>query len=256
MNPNVKMNFDQSEYKILYMKYKAYLLPFFVVVISIILFIQFIIPQMNEYNERKQQEKALVQKIALLKDNLTYLSSLDGSTLDSNLRLVEEAYPRKKDYVGIIKAISRGSAMTGVTVGDYGFSVGDLSTNSAQVIDRPTISINLTALATLSKTKEFLKNFSTLFPLSEFINVNSSGTNAAFALIFFYKPFFVAEQNVSEPVSELTKDEEELIGKLQSYSVSVLSTPVIPIPTPQPAASPPASLITPSPVSTGSAAIR
>lgn len=255
MNPNIKMNFDQSEYKILYVKYKVYLLPFIVVTVSIILFIQFIIPQINEYNERKQQEKALVEKLTLLKDNLTYLSSLDDAKLDSNLRLVEDAYPRKKDYVGIIKAISRGATTTGVTIGDYGFSVGDLSTKSAQVIERPAISLNLTAIATIPKTKEFLKNFSTLFPLSEFVSVNSSGTNATFAVIFFYKPFFVAEKNVSEPVSELSKDEEELIKKLESYTLPSFLTPVIPIPSPQPTASPSASIVIPSPISTGSATI-
>src|SRR3990167_3378504 len=90
---NKKFNFDQSTIRILYYRNKEYIIPSAIILICLILFIKFIIPQGQELFLIKEKEKETQTRVENLKKNLNFLSSVDSSDLDSKLEIASNPFP-------------------------------------------------------------------------------------------------------------------------------------------------------------------
>lgn len=214
---NKKINFDQSTIRILYYKYKEFMIPVFIILVCVILFVKLIIPQIEDIRFTKDEEKVTAEHINDLKKDLVFLSALNSENLDSQLDIASSALPSTKDFVGIINSISSSAVDSGVRLEDFRFSVGELSTASAKLNTRPFLQINLAVKGNIDGTKAFLKNLAKSFPLSETTSLEAGDSASTLITIFYYKPYPPIELNDEVPQRPLNKKEVDMINKISNW---------------------------------------
>lgn len=212
-----KFSLDKGTYKVLYERYREYLAPFVVIFVCFVLIIKVIIPQVQDFIEALKTVKELQGQIAVLKNNVQFLTSLNDSALDSKMRVASSALPAEKDFVGILNAVTAASARAGVSLGDFSFAVGELSTKSAQLAGQPTIQVALTVGGDAFLAQRFIQELSKTVPLSEVLNVAVSGRSSSLTTVFFYKVFPPIQFDGSKPIFALSQSEDQLLNKLSSW---------------------------------------
>lgn len=245
----------QNTLHFVYIRIKGYIFPFCVMFGCLLLILYFILPQWQDYLDTKAKEEALKQKIAVLKQNDKFLSSLDENTIASNYQLVSSALPSEKDFVGIINAIADSSAASGVKLGDFGLSIGSLSTPSAQVQVTPTFSVGLQVTGDLSSLRNFIQRLSQSFPISQITAIAESQQTFSVEVNFFYKALPLNTIPVDAPVKPLSKSASDLLNTLLSWqqNASVIPTPQTTQPLQQPASSSAILILSPTPLASSSA---
>src|SRR3989344_6306957 len=180
---------DKGTYKILYYRYKAFIIPILTILVCLVVVVKFIIPQINSFFSLNEERKLLSAKIAILKANADFLANLNEDDLDLKLQIVSAALPAEKDFTGILNAVSKTANDSRVSVDDYLLSIGDLSIKSAQVSQAPSIKILLKVNTGLDGTQRFLNELNNSLPISEVSSVQTGGNSSSISTIFYYKPF-------------------------------------------------------------------
>lgn len=220
-----KINVSSSTLKILYYKNKEYFLPFFVILVNIFIFLIFLLPQIQELSQLRNNENVLKLHVEELNSKIALLSSLDKEKLNSDLDVALSALPMEKDYASILYGISRASERAGVTLQDYNFSVGDLSTSSAQQVSRlPKISINLSVIGDINRTKQFIKNLYETFPISSIVSVQLTNSSSSLVVDFYFKLSPYTNFNMTMPLKELSSSEKAILETINSLKGKSLST--------------------------------
>lgn len=237
MNINVdntkKFNIDSNTLFILYRHYKDYLLPLVVIISCIALVFLIVIPQIQQYFVSQDQLKAEQEKLNVLKNNYNYLSSLDDTKLDADLKSLSQALPPNKDFAGIMNAIAVVSAKTGVAVGDFEFSVGDLAKSNDEISAYPSIKIEVNLGGNAQAITRFSTELLKTVPLSEVTSIKTSGNLSVLLILFYYKSF--PPQNISSetPIVPINEKNLSLINEIASWNISsgdliLPLTPLIP----------------------------
>lgn len=214
---NTKLSFDKGTFGILYQRYREYIVPVATLFVCAALIVGVVIPQIQEFVETQNHVKEIQGQIAVLKNNVQFLTSLDDSALDSKMGIASSALPAEKDFAGILNAITTASARSGVSLGDFSFAVGELSTKSAQVTPQPSIQVALTVSGSVLSTQRFIQELSKTMPLSEVLNAAISGNSSTLTTVFYYRVFPPIKFDERTPLSGLSQSEEQLLNKLASW---------------------------------------
>lgn len=212
-----KFSLDKGAYKILYERYREYIAPVAVIFVCFVLIIKIIIPQVHDFVATLNIVKEMQEQIAVLKNNVQFLTSLEDQALDSQMQIASSALPMEKDFAGILNAITTASARSGVSLGDFSFAVGELSTKSAQLARQPTIAVTLTVGGDAFLAQRFIQELAKTVPLSEVLNVAVSGRSSSLTTVFYYKVFPPIQFDATKPLSALSQNEEQLLNKLSSW---------------------------------------
>lgn len=194
---NKKVNLDIEVLKTLYSENKESLIPIGMIFASIVLMIFFIVPQVNGFFQKQNQIAREKEKLNNLKESLSTLSKESDLTLDSNLKIVSQALPPNKDFAAILNAISSTASVTGVSLGDFEFQIGNITKENIIPTGTPNIKISLNISGSTSQTIAFIKELRKTIPISQVAGAKSSGSFAAIEIVFYYKPF--PPQGVTDP---------------------------------------------------------
>ena len=120
---NEKINADLKSLKFILNKNKVYIFPIVVILVSIMLFSQFVIPQADALLAAREEALATSLKIETLKANLDILTNINEETLDSQLKTLSLALPLSKDFFGILNSVYSTVQKTGVDLGNFSFKI-------------------------------------------------------------------------------------------------------------------------------------
>ena len=154
---NKKVNLNAEILKTIYEENKEFLLPIGVIFTSILLLIFFIFPEFNGYFQKREAVLMEQEKLNNLKESLSAISSIDDSILSQDLEIVSRALPPNKDFAAILNAISQAASVTGVSLGDFEFQIGDITKTNTTPASTPSIKISLNITADTLSTVAFLK---------------------------------------------------------------------------------------------------
>jgi hypothetical protein len=224
-----KINIDFENLLVLYKHYKDFLLPIGVILVSILVIIYVVFPQIQQYFSSQDLVKAEQQKLDALNSNYNLLTSLDDAKIASNLDTLSAALPPEKDFAGIIDAISYVSAKTGVSVGNFEFSLGDLSASNFAGTAYPSTKIDISLKGDPKSIVEFAHELTKTMPIAEVTALNISGDSGTLTVLFYYKPYPVQSVSDQTPIAPLSAKQLSLIKELSSWnSVGQTSLPVLP----------------------------
>ena len=213
---NGKIQVDNAVLRILYFKYKSYLLPVIVFVLSWIAFSQLVFPQVQTFLAQKDQIAANEQTLAVLSQNYNTVVSFNDTSLQQLLDTANQALPSTKDFAGILTAISNAAGVAGVTVNDYSFNVGAL--NGIALVTpgiEQNITIELTIDGNLAQAKEFIQALSNQLPISQVTSLTQESTSAtAISAEFYYNPLPKFVVNGTTPLPIISVAQKQLLEKL------------------------------------------
>lgn len=215
MNP--KTNIDVELFKLLYEKYKEYILPIAIIFASILLIVNVTIPQINELFGLAQQRKAENEKLSTLNNNLKIFTELNDGILDSQLTIATDALPANKDFASILNAVSISADKAGVFLGDYEFEVGDLSSGLATA-NFPSLELTLIVSGESRSILRFVDELYRSNPVSEVINLEMNNNRATVTTIFYYKPFSEKTLNYNLPIQSISQKNLETIDTISSWN--------------------------------------
>lgn len=215
-----KEGLNRNTFRTLYYHNKNNIFPLLIIIICLFLFLQFILPQIQELSLIKTQESAIRGRINSLQTKYNLIQSFDDSNLEANFQTVSDTLPPYKNYAGIINGVSRTAAVSGISLSDFSFSVGDLSTKSAILSAPPSISISLSLKGNLAATKRFIQNLSKESPLSEVVSIQANDSGATINTLFYYKPFPPLQFNSDIPIQPLSEQNYTLLNTLSSWKSS------------------------------------
>lgn len=215
---NAPIPINQTTFRILYLRYKSYTVPVVVIFICIIIFVGFVLPQIQSWFSLQSDIITEQNTLTTLNQNLTFASKLDQATLKKNLILAASAVPQEKDFESVLNAVSDAAVLSNVSLGDYSFVVGDLNTSIVQ----SNLQIIITINGGISDVERYLAHLKNEFPLSEVTDVRVSPTSSTLTAIFYYKTIGKIAFNDTQQLAPLTKKENDLLSSLQKLqSVSV-----------------------------------
>lgn len=213
-----KVNLELSNLTVLYQHYKDYFLPLGVILACVLIVFFVVIPQLQQYFSLQEQLKNETQKLAVLKSNYFFLTNLDDAKSNSNLSVLSLALPQNKDFAGIMNAISYASAKVGVSVGDFEFSVGELSGADEGVTSYPSIKIDVSLVGSVQDIIQFVAELYKTAPVNEATSVKISGNSGNITVLFYYKtsPSANVDDNVLIPA--LSTNDNQLIKDVSLWN--------------------------------------
>ena len=223
-------NIDASTLRLLYGRYKDFIVPFFVMVAVFLLVVRVIVPQIQDLFKANEEQKAAMETLTVMQNNLNLLKSIDDSTLDSQLAIVSTALPINKDFGLILNTLSDVSNKASVTLGDFRLNVGSLSKEEDNG-KFTTFKVELIVKGSVNAVDDFVGWLSKTFPLSEVTAVSLQGSSSTVAIGFYYKPFTRLQHDDSLPISRVSNKGLSLIDKI---STTFFSTAQVPSENPMP----------------------
>lgn len=255
--------FGQNDIRYFYYRYKDskyYAISIFALTITVCIMLLFgiIIPQIEKYLSIRTEVIAMREKISLINQNISIMSAMDKALLAKQLETVSLALPVEKDFAGILKALSDSSVRAGVTLADFNFSVGEVSSKSAakanseppgsnpsaaqpsalqdnsptaiNALSETTV-IDLTVIVSgsIDRVNLFIKEIGEKLPISEVVSINNDKNTTTLNLKFHYKQYPDINYKEDDPIKPLSEDKIQLIEKLSSWRASPSEEIFIPV---------------------------
>lgn len=223
---NGKINADLKSLKFILNKNKSFLLPAIVLLVSIALFFQFVIPQFRVLIAVQKEAREGQLKLETLKANLGLLTNIDEDALDSQLKVLSLALPLNKDFIGILNSVFTTAQRTGVSLGSFSLRIGDIS-KSENGNSLPDIKLALPIDANIATINNFAEAINKTVPLSEVYSIRVANASSTVNLSFYYKPLGDSGYSEDAPVIPISQKGITLINQLrefQNVSVAPIST--------------------------------
>jgi Tfp pilus assembly protein PilO len=222
-----KINIDFENLVVLYKHYKEFMLPIGVIIVSILVIFYIVFPQIQQYFTSQDSVKAEQQKLTTLKNNYSLLASLSDATIASNLQTLSLALPPQKDFAGIIGAITYLSAKTSVSVGDFEFSLGNLSASNFGGTAYPSTKIDISLRGNTKDIIKFTHEISKSMPIAEVTELDVSGSSGTVTVLFYYKAFPAQNISAQAQIVPLSANQLSLVNDISTWnSIGGLSSPV------------------------------
>lgn len=213
---NGKINADLKSLKFIFDRNKPYILPIVIILVCIILFWQFVIPQFKILFTAAEKAKQASLRLQTLKENLNVLTNTNEKSLDASLRILNLALPLNKDFSAILNSIYLASQKTGVNLGSFSLQIGDLS-DAKKRDDFPTITLSVPINSNAAGVSSFVETISKTVPLSEVTLIKIRDINSVIRLSFYYKPLGFAGYKEDTHINPLTQKGLSLINKLSGF---------------------------------------
>ena len=227
---NGRVNIDITALRIIYGRYKVYILPVLVIAVCLVLFLTVILPQLQYFLTLKDKRNEEAKKFYVLQNNLSVLSSLNDVSLASNLSVLSLALPPGKDFGSILNGISQAANNSGVALGDFDFRVGDISSSqSARITGAkgfPSLTLTLNLNSGVAGTLRFIKELSKVLPLSSVTSIDYNSNSSKITTVFYYKPFPPLEFNDTTPIETISQKDQTVIDKISSLNNNTFPQPV------------------------------
>lgn len=228
---NRKVNTRANLTRYLYDNYKEFFLPFGIFVVSLLIFINFTLPQIKNLLDLDAKIKLQNEKLQVMKDNLNKLSAMDSSTLESQRTISSRALPSDKDFAGVLNAVSQAALKSQVILGDYGFEVGDIKKIESDV-KYPGFKLTLDLVGGPQEMQRFMEELYKTVPISEVIAVKSSPDSSQVTAIFYYKAEPPVKIRNDVPVKMISKEGSIMLSEISTWTnaqaESALIIPPIP----------------------------
>jgi len=218
INTSRKINVDFENLVLLYQHYKEFLLPVGVILASILVIIYVVFPQIQQYFNSQSLIKIEQQKLNALNNDYTLLTSLDDATIASDLSTLSLTLPAQKDFAGIIDAISYVSAKTGVAVGNFEFSLGNLSSSNFGGTAYPSTQINISLRGNPESIANFAHEIVKTMPIAEVTAINITGGTGSLTVLFYYKPFPAQDISDQTQIVPLSSSQLSLIKEVSAWN--------------------------------------
>lgn len=211
-----KNNLNKETLIGLYYENKEFTLPIFSIVISVLLFLVFIIPQLISFPSRKNGIDSENAKLNAIKESEKILSTANADSLNSDVELAAKVLPKDKALEDSINAIFTSASLSNAQIESYDF-VDSNSPNIAQG-ELSKLNFNVGIFGGMDQAADFINVLYKTYPVSEVENVKYKEGISTLSLFFYYSPFVSNSLNDRTAVREMSKIEESTLKELRKWN--------------------------------------
>lgn len=148
----------------------------------------------NLFSGNKEVE-ASRQRVAILTQNVTYLSQLSSNDVSKYVVLANDMFPRSKDFNGAMQAINASAVAANISIDSLTFQVGDISGN-ANIQDNASnaLQLSISLQGDDAGIAQFLQSLEEKVPLISVQSVSMEQDTAVITIQVAYKPY--TEKNI------------------------------------------------------------
>jgi hypothetical protein len=222
--------------RFIYYSYKDspyFLLLLATIVLSIIILLVFsvIIPQVESWSAIRDEVDATRQRIGIIKSNIVYMSRLDKNALENNRKTVVRALPVEKDFGFVVDSVVDSSLRSGVSIDDFVFSVGSISSESAVKAkgggdNLEAITISLSVKASIDGITAFIKELGEKLPLNEVKSVETGEGSTSVMVVFYSKNLNLKKAPDDQPIRPITAANGSILKKLSVWAGDRISSDI------------------------------
>lgn len=207
--------------KVLFLKYKKFLIPIGVVVGVFLLVFMVILPQIGSIFDKLKQIEAAKSEINMLEASVNTIQKTSDATLDENFNLVLKTLPAEKNVELIFSALSEAANVANSQLSDFSVRVGGVYGRAFQVpttTGSPSIEVAAHIEAADSRSvNEFMKVLYETLPLSEITKVNINEGKGSYTINFFFKPVGTAKIAEQYDIKPLSQQDQNLLKQLKEW---------------------------------------
>lgn len=196
--------------------------------ISVLLIIYMIIPQIQNVFSLQQEVDRTKERISTINGNIAFLQALDSDTLDHDFHIASTALPPDRDVSNLVSAINASAINAGVILDDFSFQVGELT--SAPVTSTPSDTvapavgqrITFGARGNISQIVTLVSELHKKIPILSISNVEAeftSGDLTQISLLYFAQNFPLVQQDEAVPMSDISPQNKAQIRQLEEWEV-------------------------------------
>lgn len=202
----------------LYYENKELVLPIFSIVVSFFLFAIFIAPQVLSFPARRTEIAAETLKLNKIKDSEKILSTANVDLINSQVQIVENTFPDKKEFENVLNAISAAANLSNTQIDSYQFQGSkDVKTTSGSF---PSLSFQVNILGDLDQTISFVDQLYKTFPISDVTSIANADNLSTISINFFYSPFSTMEINDRTQIRSMSANEKSTMDKITKWNDS------------------------------------
>jgi len=217
-----KVNFDLNTAIILYRHYKDYIIPVVVIFLSVLILFFIVNPQIKQYLSSQNQLKTQTQKLQVLKNNYSFLASMDDAKSDADMSSLLSVLPLEKDFVSSMNAVSYAASKTGVSIGNFQVNVGDLEkdTNPAGLtgILYPYMQIQIDLGGKAETIFQFINVLYETAPIAEVSSIKFDQATATLVINYYYKQYSLENISSQSPIVPFSAQKENIIKEVSAWS--------------------------------------
>lgn len=234
---NKKINLDYEVIRSVIKENKDFLLPIFAILISLMLIIFFVIPQVNGIFQTQSQVVVENEKLTNLQKSLSVLQGTDLVSLNNEIKTSSAALPPTKDFALILDSLSSDASIALVSLGDFEFQVGDLSKQDlASTTPAPSLKLTINLTGSIDDTIKFIELLYKNAPVSEVVSLKAGPNFSSLDILFYYKPFPPQSTTNPENIRGISSRDLQLINSISTPDVfdqipliNTDQSPVIPL---------------------------
>lgn len=216
MKKNIKL--DKDTLISLYYENKDLLVPLFAILVSVLLFLIFIIPQLLSFPSRKSavdQETKILDKI---KESEKVLSTANTELINSQVQLVARTLPEKKPLEDALLAIYTAASLSNIQIESYSFQEVVSIVSTEPEVSRQAISFNVNIIGELDQAVDFADQIYKTYPISSVDNIGSSKGISNILIRFFYSPFIIGTLDDRTTVRSSSDAERTALEEITSWN--------------------------------------
>lgn len=219
-------------------KSSFFISPFIVLIFCLGMALMFIKPKAEEIFQLRDNITAETERIVRLTEKENFLRSLNETALSDDLKILETALPSDKDVPSFMSTVNLLATEASISVTTISLSPGKISTDTAKVNrgekliasdeNATKLPINLTIEGSYDSVKNFITRMARAMPLQTVQSINFTRTadkegifgllSSKFFLSIHYKLMPKTIGKISDPLEEITKEEENLLSELVNYT--------------------------------------
>lgn len=198
----------------------------FTILACFVLIFQVIIPQINNWFSIRNEVITTQETIRILNSNINLMRSLDKAALDAQLQIASSTIPPEKDFGTILNALADASISSGVSLQDFTFQVGDITSSVNQAVnisqkELSTVTLTVVVNGKLDGVKRFIERLGKKIPISEVTTLDGSVDSLSMKMQFYQKKLPDIEFRDKETIQPLSNEKKNLLEELATWKTAL-----------------------------------
>ena len=200
----------------IYTEKKAYIVPVATILVSILLFIFFILPQIIQFPSKKSVIDRENEKIGAIRNAINVVKNADIQKLDSDLAQVNQTFPQGKEFEKVLNAISAAAGFSNSFILSYEFQ-DSATTVGTKISDIPALNFKVTIFGGPVEAAAFIEELYKLNPISEAVNIKTDEGSTELSILFFYRPIETISEDQSAEIKNLSPEQGKTLSLISNW---------------------------------------
>jgi len=213
MKFNAELNKDSLKSD--YYEKKPYIIPGVAILISVILFIMLIIPQLLNFSTKINDIERENQKLNTIENSVNIAANANVAKLDDDIQTISRTLPQIKNFEKILGSISTAASLSNTLILSFQFQ--NVETNNIGQKDVPALNFKVVIFGGPEVASLFIEELYKLNPISEVTSVKTDEGLSTLDVLFYYKPIETLNQEQVIELKNLTNEQVSIINTVGEW---------------------------------------